>query len=883
MDSEVYISNYSILRLDRNRHGGGVALYVHNSLLYDVLLCGPAGLELIVVSLFRNHFKFCIGVFYRPPSSSPAIFDLLCSSLFQYVHQSYFSNFVIVGDFNVDFISTHPLYAHLSDFMTIFCLSQILDSPTHFSSTGKPSLIDLVFVSNLHSCLNCTTIPQLANSDHLGLFLSMKTNLQPLNSFPRRRVWRYNHADFQTANEMLCDMDLNDIMDPTNIQTSWLCFKTAFLDVMEQCIPQSVVPNRQNLPWLTKTIIQLIKKRNYYFKRAYHSGSSIDYSKFKQLRNKVVSDLRLAKQRFFSNLHPQNSKEFWKVISALSPRESSFPSLKNGNIIANSGLDKANLLNITFTNHYNRSVPELSISDLPKVVPTDCPDDIFCSEDEVYELLCTLDTTKSSGDDDISARMLKETALSITPAVTQLFNISLKLGAIPDEWKVARVSPIPKSHNKSDPGSYRPISLLSVLSKLLEKHVRNLLVDHLEKFHPLSAQQWGFTRGKSTTGALLAATDSWHKLLDSGLDICTVFFDFSKAFDTVPHRPLLQKLKDLNVHSYILKWLTNYLSFRYQYVCVDSYSSDVLPVYSGVPQGSVLGPLLFIVYVNDITMIPLSDGTISLYADDILLYRPIYTHNDYHLLQGDVNNICTWADINNLKFNSTKCKYMIISRKKQPTIPVSPLLINDCCLERVKSYKYLGVWITSTLNWSTHISEICTKARRQVGIIFRKFYGHASSSTLLQLYLTFVRPHLEYAVPVWDPHQQGLSYSLERVQKFALRMCMRDWNADYATLLQSCNLSTLASRRRYLKLCFLYRVIQGEFDFPGAPIARRNLSLNLRNNSAFLLLRPPTCSSAHQFSFFPHTIELWNSLPPSVHSCDSLSSFKRLLLQLNCV
>ena len=166
--------------------------------------------------------------------------------------------------------------------------------------------------------------------------------------------------------------------------------------------------------------------------------------------------------------------------------------MKNGNIIAISGLDKANLLNITFTNYYNRSVPELSISDIPKVVPTDCPDDIFCSEDEVYELLCTLDTTKSSGDDDISARMLKETALSITPAVTQLFNISLKLGAIPDEWKIARVSPIPKSHNKSDPGSYRPISLLSVLSKLLEKHVRNLLVDHLEKFHPSFCSTVGF-------------------------------------------------------------------------------------------------------------------------------------------------------------------------------------------------------------------------------------------------------------------------------------------------------------------------------------------------------------------------------------------------------
>lgn len=152
----------------------------------------------------------------------------------------------------------------------------------------------------------------------------------------------------------------------------------------------------------------------------------VDYSKFKQLRNKVVSELHLTKRRFFSNLNPQNPKEFWKIIRSLSPRESSFPPLKSENVIASSALDKANLLNIIFTNHYNRSVPELSISNLPEVVPTDCPDGILCSEDEVYEVLCTFDTTKSSGDDDISERMLKETALSITPVLTQLFNISVK-------------------------------------------------------------------------------------------------------------------------------------------------------------------------------------------------------------------------------------------------------------------------------------------------------------------------------------------------------------------------------------------------------------------------------------------------------------------------
>ena len=252
----------------------------------------------------------------------------------------------------------------------------------------------------------------------------------------------------------------------------------------------------------------------------------------------------------------------------------------------------------------------------------------------------------SNGHDDISARTLKETALSMTSIVTQLFNISVRLGEIPDEWKVARVSPIPKSGKSSDPANYRPISLLSILSKLLEKHMRGLLIHHLQSFCPVSAQQWGFTQGKSTIGALLAATDHWHNLLDSGLEICTIFFDYSKAFDTVPHRCLLQKLESVNVHPLILRWITHYLYRRSQYVCVGGSSSDLQPVLSGVPQGSVLGPILFIFYINDIMSIQLMAGTMSLYADDIMFYRIIRSTMDYLALQIDIDSLCCWTDRN---------------------------------------------------------------------------------------------------------------------------------------------------------------------------------------------------------------------------------------------
>ena len=381
--------------------------------------------------------------------------------------------------------------------------------------------------------------------------------------------------------------------------------------------------------------------------------------------------LKHAKRDFFTNLHPRNQKEFWKVVKSLNSKQNTLPILVSGNITATSDLDKANLLNTTFVNNFNYSISGIP-GDLPDVVLDGCATDILCTEDEIYDLLCTLDTTKANEHDDISAKMLKETAMSITPTVTKLFNISIRHGKLPDEWKIARVTPIPKVGNHSDPGNYQSISLLSILSKLLEKHLRNLLAKHFEEEYHLAAQQWGFTRGKSTTGALLAATDHWYRLLEHGHDICAVFFDYSKAFDTVPHRLLLQKLQDYNVHIHILKWLTHYLSKRTQYVCVNGSSSNILPASSGIPQGSILKPLLFIVYINDSTTVPLSDGSMLLYADDSMLYHPIHAIDDYDHLQQDINNckLCTWTNNNLLQYDSTKCKYMIISKRKQPLLPI---------------------------------------------------------------------------------------------------------------------------------------------------------------------------------------------------------------------
>ena len=227
-----------------------------------------------------------------------------------------------------------------------------------------------------------------------------------------------------------------------------------------------------------------------------------------------------------------------------------------------------------------------------KLEQIDCPPELLCTEDEVLELLLVLDTSKANGPDNISAKMLKSTAVSIAPVFTKFFNLSITTGKLPSAWKTSSVVPIPKTENKSDAKNYRPISLLSVTSKILERHIHGKILMHLQSAYPLSANQWGFCSGKSTIQALLTATNDWLEMMESGIEAAAVFFDFTKAFDSVPHKPLIEKLQAIGLDVYLVQWITDYVTNRMQYVVVNGVASKPLSVISGVPQGSVLGPLL---------------------------------------------------------------------------------------------------------------------------------------------------------------------------------------------------------------------------------------------------------------------------------------------------
>ena len=297
-------------------------------------------------------------------------------------------------------------------------------------------------------------------------------------------------------------------------------------------------------------------------------------------------------------------------------------------------------------------------------------------------------------------------------------------------------------------------------------------------------------------------------------------------------------------------------------------------------QGLVLGPLLFLIYINDSVREKLNTGSfVTMYADDLLLYRVINSAEDYKLLQDDINTLAKWVDNNHLTLNASKCKCMVISRLKKRSIPFVPLKLHEQAMEKVSQYKYLGVIIKEDLTWSSHINEITTKARRMVGLSYRQFYAWTSTPALLQLYKSIVRPHVEYASQVWSPYLLKDIQRLEAVQKFALKVCFKCWDSgNYYNFLRMAQLPDPKVCRDYLNLCYFFKLIHGIFVFPNNPLVLRQTTYPTRNSRNNLFVRPPASCNSFHHSFFPHTISLWNSLPSSVAHSPSVFSFKRQLL-----
>ena len=481
----------------------------------------------------------------------------------------------------------------------------------------------------------------------------------------------------------------------------------------------------------------------------------------------------------------------------------------------------------------------------------------------------------STGPDEISTKFLKEMAHPVTPALTRIFQASIDQGQTPEDWKSANVSPIFKKGDKSKPSNYRPVSLTSVCCKVAEHIIHSHLMNFFEQHNILTDYQHGFRKKRSCESQLITTIQDLATGIDNNTQIDAVLLDFSKAFDKVPHERLLAKLHHYGVRGQLLMWIRSFLSDRTQRVLVEGHFSSTAPLTSGVPQGTVLGPLLFLAYINDLPSRVTSKA--RLFADDCLLYRTITTEADSRQLQTDLDNLQQWESDCLMHFNPDKCEVIRITTKRKQRI--TPYYIHGKELAVTTKAKYLGVNISNNLSWNHHIDSVCKKANNTTAFL-RRNLSSCPVSIKDKCYKTMVRPQVEYASTVWDPHTKKNIDKAEAVQRRAARFVTSNYSttSSVTAMIDRLEWENLHQRRARAKATMMYRVVHSLVAIQLPPQFSQTGAATRGHQHRY---RIPFCrTTVYKESFFPSTIRVWNQLPENVIVAESLETFKTRILGL---
>lgn len=493
------------------------------------------------------------------------------------------------------------------------------------------------------------------------------------------------------------------------------------------------------------------------------------------------------------------------------------------------------------------------------------------TENGVLKLLKQLKPHKAAGPDNIKPLALRELAEAIAPSITRIFQSSLSQGSVPGAWREANITPVYKKGEKYKAVNYRPVSLTCILSKQLEHILASHIMKHLNSHNLLYDKQHGFRSKLSCETQLIEFTDEILKSLQDRKQCDTIVLDFSKAFDKVSHDHLLFKLERLGIDSTTCTWIQSFLLNRTQRVVIDGATSSSVPVTSGVPQGSVLGPILFLAFINDLPSY-VTHSRVRLFADDTIVYLTVSSIDDCSKLQDDLNSLERWERDWLMSFHPSKCNVLHITRKR--TKIQNTYSLHGEFLESVPSAKYLGVTITDDLTWNRHTDNMISRANSKLGFLKRNLKIN-DQKLKEQAYKAIVRPTVEYCPTVWDPYTQQASKRVEKVQRRAARWVTGRYHntSSVTSMLTELGWRSLADRRVDSRLVMLYKIKHGLVDIPQGVYFRTH-----RNGYHIQPVWART--QYYQFSFFPRSIQDWNSVPPGMLRSQTVATFKRKVATL---
>jgi hypothetical protein len=871
-DSLVSLDGYTIYRNDRNhKKGGGVCIYVSNELLSDneviPIVTNTPGIESLFLQVHNQSWNFILGCVYRPPSSNInddcTLLDVLGELTTR--HDKVF----VFGDFNMPDISWSRNSGHcrspssqlMVDFLTNNHMRQLITQPTRFRANQQPSVLDLILTTEDSSLTNVQYLDPVGKSDHV----SLKVDLQ-ICFVPAQRTITFNKivTNYEKVYIRLEKINWPTTLCDANVENNWSTLKNLLLNTVNECSSVIKVKRSSSKPWINAKILKMVKRKRALWKTFKRTGEQIDYVAHRAFSNKLSTIIKEERIRYELKIaNSNNPKSFYKHVRTALGGPVKIPQVRNvdGNIVRDH-TDCANIFAESFSKVFTReSVAGTPKLDFPR--NTAAFTDIEFSEELVLEKLRGLDKTKSPGPDRITASVLKTCADILCRPLSMLFGQSFDSGVLPSDWRTTIICPIFKKGDKFDPGNYRPVSLTSLVVKIMESIIYDTTIKFLVKHHVIPDNQHGFMPGKSITSNLLCCLSDWTKLLDLGRSLDVVYLDFAKAFDRVPRKLLLFKLQHIGIRGSLFYWLDAFLSDRTFKVKVGGVLSASEKVISGVPQGSVLGPLLFIVYTADVKYNVRSSWV--MYADDMKIYNDSL---NYQMLSNDISNISKWASDWQLPLNIGKCTVLHIGDKN----PCLGYYLGGVELLKSSSCLDLGVLVTSNLSWSEHTSYVVKRANKIVYLLSKTFTKTTLAVTA-KLIKSYVRPVLEFGHGVWAPNLKRDIDLLESVQRRATRIPFGRNRPEYSERISIMNLPLLSDRRKRGDVILVHQALTGDKNSSIKHLFPLNDGGRTRGHD-LKLAKDNFRTSARQNFITNRVFDVWNSLPVEVVTSKTPLGFK---------
>ena len=885
--SELSIKNFQLF-CNIEDGGRGVCIYVHSSLKANVSTeISRDVIDTKFVEISNGKFKsFLLGVVYRSPNAS-VLHSQTVNDLIEALHTTN-KNLLLVGDFNypqIDWIkkiskasNTHPSSRFLQCCSNA-SLTQLVEEPTRVKNGEASNLLDLVLTNCEDAVKNVTVNAPIGKSDHvcliISIFLGKKKDPLPKHFF------NYNKGDYIKLRKILGEINWSEEFGSCkNVEEMWRTFSKLILSARNTCVPLVVPDNKykERPPWMRKCIIASVKAKHKAYRKWKKMKCSENYHDYCKKRNLVTKSVRRAVKDYERSVTKNvktNPKQFWNFIKSKTKYHDQVSSLETTEGIYVTDEDKAQVLNKAFSEVF---VDE-DINSLPASPTYDIQipmEEVVFTEEDILSKIQSVNVYKAWGPDDLHPKVLKECSAQIKYPLHLIFTESLNKGEVPCDWKKANVSAVYKKGNKHSPLNYRPISLTSVVCKIFESIIRDQIMEHLLVNNLLNANQHGFVPKRSCMTQQIEVLEKWTKEYDLGRCVDVAFMDIKKAYDTVPHKRLVLKLKSFGFESKLLNWIDAFLSNRLQRVVINSEFSQWAKVKSGVPQGSVLGPVLFLCYIND-----LPDGVKSelrLFADDTKLFSTINNITDCLDLQNDLDALCEWSTKWKLNFHPQKCSILRLGKNPPGfTYKMKDEDGHEYELSQTETVKDLGVTIDRQLTFTSHVDNIVSDANKLVGLI-RRCITSLDKQTFLLLFKTLIRPKLEYNNSVWWTLNKCDLVKLESVQRRATKLIPGLRNLSYTERLRALSLPSLQYRILRGDCIQVYKYLNGYFDVDWSNLfCLNNMQHHNTRGHGLKLTKLSHSTRIRGKSFTVRVINSWNALPQDVVCASSLNAFKNAL------